>query len=767
MRYIYALLLLFGALNSQAQLNEDLTAEERAYLYHIVKKSPILENNFGRYFDYQGPEITFANGQVNYDSIELIIINHPELLVIRKNEIAKSPKGLIAEAANKMAIWELNNVLQAKRNTPKDLKQYQNEYDSFEHYLLEKLPPNATKSTDEGLKPHPRIYQVLNPALTFDEKFTQLESMRFLDQNDQFVTLNAINEAVNKYVEIRAFQIYQALGGEAENFANVLVAAGDGSSTSGLLEEREKDEKGRWNKGLPKAVGLFPYQVKIETFETGKELTTIDGARYKKTATKIEPARYTVSNFKTAGNNKYTNLHFDVWGYNSEKQTTVIVEKNGLNYHLFGSGETRFLSPDSTFASGTTFQSIINDLEFNKIAKLNEMIYGKKGFDYWIEYNKKKKDATELKIEKREKEYSDLGYSPITTSKKAPGSVKRSKKKAIKSNSGTFDGAPKTNSNRKERKELQNEIVYLYDLYNAYKRKIAELEKEKEEAIDLMATYQRKLDMFKQMMGVRWAEYEEKDGLYVFEDSTTFDILTQEFKFKPTEQVEDFEVRLIAIPESCLSKSADEVMLHINVMDAEPHYDSRIQLNLTDVFESDKWELTQPLFRAEDSVALRVFFEGLLDKKVPFDIIARGQGIGKWNGTQTIKDPTPVELNSYPKVGRMDSSFLRLRKSEVFIHIDRSIELTVNSYTDPVRSSLTISSDALQSLMTKYQLSKNDILSAHRTAEIMQALKKEINVKAGSYLNREDASKVIDRFNKEWGKTKVSVGRTSIKLEDL
>lgn len=767
MRYIYALLLLFGALNSQAQLNEDLTAEERAYLYHIVKKSPILENNFGRYFDYQGPEITFANGQVNYDSIELIIINHPELLVIRKNEIAKSPKGLIAEAANKMAIWELNNVLQAKRNTPKDLKQYQNEYDSFEHYLLEKLPPNATKSTDEGLKPHPRIYQVLNPALTFDEKFTQLESMRFLDQNDQFVTLNAINEAVNKYLEIRAFQIYQALGGEAENFANVLVAAGDGSSTSGLLEEREKDEKGRWNKGLPKAVGLFPYQVKIETFETGKELTTIDGARYKKTATKIEPARYTVSNFKTAGNNKYTNLHFDVWGYNSEKQTTVVVEKNGLNYHLFGSGETRFLSPDSTFASGTTFQSIINDLEFNKIAKLNEMIYGKKGFDYWIEYNKKKKDATELKIEKREKEYSDLGYSPITTSKKAPGSVKRSKKKAIKSNSGTFDGAPKTNSNRKERKELQNEIVYLYDLYNAYKRKIAELEKEKEEAIDLMATYQRKLDMFKQMMGVRWAEYEEKDGLYVFEDSTTFDILTQEFKFKPTEQVEDFEVRLIAIPESCLSKSADEVMLHINVMDAEPHYDSRIQLNLTDVFESDKWELTQPLFRAEDSVALRVFFEGLLDKKVPFDIIARGQGIGKWNGTQTIKDPTPVELNSYPKVGRMDSSFLRLRKSEVFIHIDRSIELTVNSYTDPVRSSLTISSDALQSLMTKYQLSKNDILSAHRTAEIMQALKKEINVKAGSYLNREDASKVIDRFNKEWGKTKVSVGRTSIKLEDL
>lgn len=770
MRYLYSFLFVVTAFLAQAQVNEDLTAEERAYLFHIVKKSPILDNNFGRYFDYTGPEITFSNGQTNYDSIELMIINHPELLIIRKQEIAKSPKGLIAEAANKMAIWELNNVLQAKRNTPKDLKQYQNEYDAFEHYLMEKLPPNATKSEDDGLKPHPRIYSVLNPALSFDEKFTQLESMRFLDQNDQLVTLNAINYAVNKYTEIRAFEIYKALGGEAENFANVLVAAGDGSNTSGLLEEREKDEKGRWNKGLPKAVGLFPYQIKLETYETGKEFTTIDGARYKKTATKIEPARHTVSNFKTAGENKYTNLHFDVWGYNSEKQTTVVIEKNGLNYHLFGSGETRFLSPDSSFSKGTTFQAIINDLEFKKIADLNEMIYGKKGFDYWIEYNKKKKDATELKIEKKEKEYSDMGYSPITTSSKAPRSVKKSKKKAIKSNSGGFDGTPKTNSNRKERKELQNEIVHLYDLYNAYKRKIEELEKQKEEAIDLLATYQRKLDVYKQIMGVRWAQFEEKDGLYIFEDSTTFDILTQEFKFKPSKEVEDFEVRLIAIPESCLSKSADEVMLHINVMDAEPHYDSRIQLNLEDVFAPDKWDLPNPLFTDADSVALRVFFEGLLDKKVPFDIIARGQGIGLWNGIQTVKDPSPTELASYPRnpdASRMDSSFLRLRKSEVLIHIDRSIELIVNSYTDPVRSSLSISDASIQAAMTKYQLSKNDVLSAYRTASILRALKEEINVKAGAYLNREDASKVIDRFNKEWSKTRVSVGRTSFKLDDL
>lgn len=770
MKSLYLALCLFFPLVNYGQINEDLNPEERAYLYHIVKKSPILNDNFGRYFDYQGPLIKFPNQEINYDSIELMIINRPDLLIVRKQEIAKSPKGLIAEASNKMALWELNKVLLAKRTNPNDLKQYKNEFDHFEALLMEKLPPNAVKSFDGKSSPHPRLESVINPSLTFDDKFMQLESMRFLTQNDQVVTLEAINYAVNKYVEKRSREIFLTLGGESDSFTNVLVAAGDGSSTSGILEEREKDEKGRWNRGLPKAVGLFPYQIVLEEHEVGKDIINIDGHHSKRMESTLEPRRYTINDFKTSGNNKLTNIHLDVWGYNSEKQTTVVIEKNGLNYHLFGSGETRFLSPDSTFANGTTFQSIINDLEFNKIAKLNEMIYGKRGFDYWIEYNAKKKDATELKIEKREKEYSDLGYSPITTSKKASTKVKKSKKRAVKSGSGEFDGTPTTSSNRKERKELQNTIVGLYNIFDAYKRKIDQLQKEKEEAIDLMAIYNRKLDIFKQIMGRRWASFEEKDGLFLFEDSATFDIRTQEFQFKPTKEVEDFEIRLIAIPESCISKSADEVMLHINVMDAKPDYNARINIELEDVFASDKWDLPAALFNQKDSVALRVFFEGLLEKKIPFNIIARGQGIGIWDGIRTVKNYKPEELTSYPgnpAVSKFDTTFQRLRKSEVLIHIDRSITLTVNSFTDPVKSNISVSEDVLLSAMAKYKLSKNDVLSAHRTAAILKALKKEINVLAGSYLSREEASIVIDRFNKEWEKARISVGSTSFKLSDL
>jgi hypothetical protein len=47
------------------------------------------------------------------------------------------------------------------------------------------------------------------------------------------------------------------------------------------------------------------------------------------------------------------------------------------------------------------------------------------------------------------------------------------------------------------------------------------------------------------------------------------------------------------------------------------------------------------------------------------------------------------------------------------------------------------------------------------------AFKAEINVLAGKYLSREDASKVIDRFNKRLAKTRIAVGRTSFKLSEF
>ncbi len=329
------------------------------------------------------------------------------------------------------------------------------------------------------------------------------------------------------------------------------------------------------------------------------------------------------------------------------------------------------------------------------------------------------------------------------------------------------DYQPTTDSNKKKRSQKQQTIVELYGLYNGYKNKIAELEKQKSEALDLLAIYQRRLDTYKRVLGLTWATFTEKDGLYTFQDSTTFDILTQEFQFQPKSEKEAFEVRLIAIPESALSNSADEVMLHINLTDAKPYFDSRIQLEFNDVFASDSWELEKDLFTQKDSVALLEFFEGLLNKKTAFEIIARGQGIAKWNGVRAIKDDHPNELKSYPPNAKMDSNFVRLRRSELYVNLSRDITLEVNSYTDPVVSNIQIINPGIAELSQKYNLSKNDVLSAYRTATILKKLKREVNVLAGTYLTRSEAKIVIDRFNKEWSKTRISIGPNSIKLSEF
>jgi|TARA_R110000737_G_scaffold352064_1_gene396499 hypothetical protein len=733
-----------------------LTAEERAYLFHIVKKSPILENNIGRFFDYKGPDIKHLNGEIHFDSIEEIIINQPELLIIRSEEIAKSPVGLIAEAANKMAIWELNKtLLESRKKSDDENEHFQNNYEKFEQFLIGHLPASAFKEKSDSPVLHPKLDNVFNPSLSLDDKKAMLQSFRYLDDEDALQVLKALNYATNAYVEERSKEIYLALGGKADTFKNVLIAAGDGSNTTGLLEEREKDEKGRWNRGLPKAVGLFPYDLALEEKVVSK----------KKKVISIEPNRAPVRDFLTVGNYRMTNVHFDVWGYNAEKQTTVVIEKNGKTYRLFGSGETRFLSPDPDFAGKGTYQSLIDDLDKVKIVNLEEMIYGKKGFDYWIDYNEKKKVETTLKIEKTEKKYSDLGYAPIKTSKNVTRKVRKQKRKS----KVLTDYQPKTKSNKKVKAQGQNEILYLYEKRAAYIAKIKELQEQKEEAFTLLSSYQTRLDGFKTKYGLYPMPYTVEDGLYTFEDSTTFDMNTQEFVFQATADTIPFEVRLLAIPNSSLSEQADEVMLHINMVDAAPRYNARLKLKLNDVFESDQYVLKNNLLSAKDSVAMQLFFEGLLNKKVDFEIIARGNGVGQFvNGTvqkaypQEEESAYPGNTESEKLQSKMDPKYAQLRLSEVYINLGREIVLEVNSYTDPVFSNVKLSSEQTE-LMTKNGWSKNEMLSALRTEMILKKLKEEVNVLAGQYLTRTDAKIVIDRFNKDIQKTRISVGKSSMK----
>jgi hypothetical protein len=195
---------------------------------------------------------------------------------------------------------------------------------------------------------------------------------------------------------------------------------------------------------------------------------------------------------------------------------------------------------------------------------------------------------------------------------------------------------------------------------------------------------------------------------------------------------------------------------------------------LYDAFESDKFDLSKPLLSETDSLAVRVFFDALLDKKKSFETIVRGGGIGKWNGFQTVIDRKPENLSAYPGntkedqfKSKTDSSFLRLRCSQVFIKIERFIQLEVNSFTDPVSSNFNVVSESLRNKQASFKLSNNEILSAYRSREVLLTLKKELNQLAGAYLSREEAKIVIDRLNKEIDNARIAVGRTSFPLKDF
>lgn len=742
MKYIFTLFILCTTSWSSAQVENTFTPEEKAYLYHIVKKSPILDQNIGRYFVYTGEDVRMPNGEVNFDSIESIIISQPDLLNFDTYTLAKAPKGILAEAANKMALWDLNQLLKAKRSKQLEKKGWEAKYHHFEEVLRGHFPAKAFKTVDGKKVIDDRYDNVMDPSINFKNKVTMVAAMPFLSFNEQQQILNAISLAINTYVGTRSYEIYTQLGGEAGLYENYLVAVGDGTMSSSTFVDREKDENGRFNGALPKSSGLFPYEIQIEKRIEGK----------RKTSKTIEPKRFVAKSFYTSGKNLATNIHVDVYGYNEVKQTTVVIERNGLSYHLFGAVDTRFLSPDSTYAGEATYYGIINSLSTD-IAKMNDMIYGKRGYDYWIKYWEEEKLKTALTIDKTEKKVSDLrGSTTITT---------KTKKKKGKNYTSVSDGGDK-------RRELQEKVIQLYAHYDHCIAEVKRLTAEKEQAMELLNNLERKKAKAEELIGTNWASYTVKDGLFVFEDSCTFDLYTQEFWMPATMETEAVEIRVLSIPYSYKSNDADDNMVHINVMDALPLYNSKVQFAAIDLFEEKSYALEGALLAQADSTGIRELFEAILDKKFKIETSFNGNGIGKWTGSGVVKDYQGREFDEYPTPAHRDSlSFQRLRLNELMINVNRGIYIEINSFTDPVLSDFTVNNEKVNAIATEQKFTGNDVLTLYRCAQVAERARQELEMYAHQYLDEKDAKKAIKKINKAFKKAKIKVGNTSFKLTDL
>lgn len=753
-RLSFAVLIISSFWILYGQNADGLSIEIRAYLFHVVKKSPILEKNIGRAFEYTGPIIKLLDGKLNYDSIELIIINEPSLLTIRNEIISTSPKGLIAEATNKTAIWELcKQIQQVLDGKDKGVSPLIN---SYLDYFFDSIPKNIIRGKiyDELLKP--TTSPIFQTNLSLIDRLTLLEFIGIKDKLEQKQLLDAQNFAINQVIRDRSFTIFKALGGFATDFENILFACGDGSYTSGLLEERDKDEYGEWNKGLPKAIGLFPYDIDVK------------GTKNQELETKRICSRW----LETVGKDKQTQLHFDVWGYNSSKQTTVVIERKNYQYHLFGSEKTRFLSPDSTFSKGITFQRIINDLDNFTFKSLKNEIEGKNGLNEQIKTTQREIRETLLLIKEQESNYSNLERDNYKTKKKPSRKMRKLKKN--NKNGGPLDLKPTTKSRRTAKSNKQTELIGLYERYDELQGLEKELIEDRAPLLEEYAAKKKLLDYYKSRMGENWISYTEKDGLYTYADGATFDLYTQEFTIPASKETEPFEIRLISIPEDFEGESSDEVMLHISKTDALPFYDSDFQLKLDDRFEPDKFDFSQTIFTIADSSLLKVIFEEFKKNALPLQIQLQANGIGSWNGETVIRDETQKEITGYPGntseeklISRQSLPFKQLRSSNLFIKIDRTIRIKINSFTDPVVSNLNLKDMELEALAKTYQLTKNELLSAMRCISLLQKLKDELAFHATKYLTQNDSKKFIDKLDDLIQKSKIQVGTAAIRIKDI
>ena len=737
-----------------AQADRELTPELKAYLFHTVRKSPILERNIGKAFEYSGPLIKLEDGQINYDSIDKILIIEPNYLVIRNEVLSRSSKGILTEACNKTALYEMCRQISMFKegSSLKSLPQLS----SYFTFLFKELPEEFQRGKTYDFLLNNELSPLVQTNVSFNERLYLAQNVGSLKAADCKKLFDAQQKAINQSINDRTQQLFKLLGGRSNRFESFLMAAGDGSYTEGLLRERDRDENGEWNKGLPKAIGLFPYEIKL------------DGVK----KNEVKTLRFTEKSMYTLGKNQTAEVHFDVWGYNSNNQTTVIVAKGNKQYPLFGSESTRFLTPDSSFSKGNTFMKILNDLYQVTFLDLNKQLFSENGLDAQLKASEKLLGEIDAAINKKEGELGELYKEDYRTSNR----MSREEKKRLKET--RYEDEKKVKPTTKARKKAKNKKQWdLVDLYGAYDETFNTTEALREEYNTVADVYNAHLDLYnkyKIILGDQWLPFSVKDGLYTFSDGTTFDIYTQNLTFPPNDSSELVQVRLISIPEDFEGIKSDEIMMHFSMVDAEPYYDADLEVRFQDVFEPDAYEYHGTIFSSKDSIFFKSLFSEYLKNKLAITFSLQGNGIGFWYDSTIIRDAAQKELDGYPgntaeekNIARQSYDFKSLRQSRLRIKINRSLQIQIMSTTDPVVSKVQSPYFSVDALMKNNQLNRNEVLSILRTRSLVNQLKKELVTQASIYLDPTEAKRFIDAMDGALNNTKYTVGDRFIKLPKI
>jgi hypothetical protein len=222
--------------------------------------------------------------------------------------------------------------------------------------LQETIPASVVSGNDELWQKLPAYY---SPSLICNDRIAAMKDSGFI-QLDRMSCANAIYFAMQKYVAVRTAEIFRALGGNTGvQQTNYLSVVGDGENYSDLEEGYEATSQ---TSALPENSGLFRFFINEEPAAGTEKILRVEDV--------------VIRDFKTTAG-KATVLHFDVHNWHKQRQTTIVIQKSGKSYILYGNNENRLLSPDSAFGEGTTYRRLIWELENSYIAPLKLKLEGK------------------------------------------------------------------------------------------------------------------------------------------------------------------------------------------------------------------------------------------------------------------------------------------------------------------------------------------------------------------------------------------------------
>lgn len=621
---------------------QELSGKERAYLYHAAFNSPKIEHHLKYFFHYEKDSLPMINDTLpNFDSIAYYIIEHPNKMQWEPRFMKGQENGLLLELSHKLAMRNLNQVVAYNTNMPKAKKE-KFELENPENYLTllkENLPPsvvnNGTINND--------VKQVLASNYTNSDRITRLRNTAIPETTVKNI-VTAINKTNAQWINQETIRIFNILGGQidTQKIQSFLMAAGDGAGSIDKNNGYEAQIHTPIAQSIYQIINHFGYGLKL-----GKPGRNSDVPIYTN-LTKTE-------NSKTYGKNISTNIHFTVWGYTEIAQTTVVVFKNQKAYPLFGQKHHPFLSTDSSYNGERTYYSIINELEHVMIADLKEMLYGKRGFEYQINKNKDYAEDLRMKIKKTE----------------------------VKLNAMRYGGVPTSKGGKKKKKTTQEYYVWLNSELEATLAEIKRLELAWEEAQEKLSYFEAELDKMKRTIGYTWMTYEIEDSIATFSDGSTFNLKTQDFTFPGTDIPEDYEIRLIAIPEEPLMRPSDEVFVAAIQYPSEPQNYIIFDQAYIDQFEKNYPLLTQTFTEKDSAIVEQIMVDIYRMKKYP-DVRIVGHGaISRQAQSADYIQNYPGDTKEAQKEARNSDAFSKQRKVTLTYNINTH-KINVDGYTDPV-----------------------------------------------------------------------------------